>query len=419
MRIEYVLIEDKNEPNKKADKKRIYSIIKKSFSMPNISTICVNGKRKTFELACSLTCQATDENEDNLYNLIVKSEHNDKRKQAELLEQFNTEFKKTIDSNNDYHMIIAYDEVSEYYCNKIYPKYQKFERQLRHLIYKVVAKAYGNFWTKHISNDVRKKLRSEIRAQQGQGKDDILIEQALNEMSLGQLIDFLFYSDEHINFEEFLDNYYPDKKLKDLSKEEILSIIEKARRKSIWNLYLANEISIEEPITKLTILKNNRNKVAHCKFFYYKEYCETLDYLDSFIPEIESAIEKNALIDDISMTDVLVGLWNFTKDISNKIAENVPPALMRLSEIISQITRAVTITKSNFKPINQIVDNLISPEIKQLKPIQIDYPKYNYPQIDLPELKSISTIPKTMIPEKNYNNQNNRVSIITENNKEK
>ena len=342
MRIEYVIIESRGKKHIKPSKGRIRTLIKKSFNMSDNNTVCINGKRKVFELYCDISCQsATDEiTDDNIYNLIIVSQHNDKKRQIELIEEFNKEFQRIVDADREYHLILAYDEVSEYYCNKVFPKYQKFERQLRHLVFKVLTKSYGSFWAKKtISSQDKEKVRKSLRSSEGSAKEDQLIEKALYEMTLGQLIEYLFYSIEQSGFENYLDNNYPQKIINELTKSELIDLLKKAQRRSVWNMFLADVIDISEPITKMSYLAKNRNKVAHCKFFYKDDYKTTSEYLNQFIPKIESAIENVAIENDEIITDVLVGFNNFANNIVNAFSSALVPALSNITKLFSPLSQ--------------------------------------------------------------------------------
>ena len=189
--------------------------------------------------------------------------------------------------------------------------------------------------------ELKNRLKKDIPSQKGIAKSDLLIEQALYEMSLGQLIDYLFYA-ERTDFFEELDNNYPTEKLSSLSKEELIDIIEKARRPSVWNMFLAKEITIEQPITKLNYLKENRNKVAHCKYFYKADYTQTIEYLDTFTPEIEHAIDNNAIIESLSAENIFLGFSNFGVRISEAIATSIQPLLSSLGSYMIEINKSIS-----------------------------------------------------------------------------
>ena len=275
MKLEYVLIEKKNDKTISADKERIKKIFEEIYEKLDDIHIFVRGKRKLFEIKYKITCgtSTSGEKADFIYNITFEFENKDKMREADVLEKTNILFQNKIDELRDYFLIVANDGISTFYCNKIYPKYQNFERQLRHLIFKVVTRAYGCLWTSEtLSEEMKRNLKEEIKTRNGNKKADMLIQEALHEMTMGQLIEYLFYGQSEIVLPDYIDEHLPIYKLKKMSKDELIALLEKGRRKSVWNLYLSEKFDIDEPKTKLRILKNNRNKVAHCKQFYYEDY---------------------------------------------------------------------------------------------------------------------------------------------------
>lgn len=65
-----------------------------------------------------------------------------------------------------------------------------------------------------------------------------LIEGALNELTYEQLKEYLFVPYSNYNFEDILDKEFAKENLDKLSQEEIISIIEKCRKVSLWNRFL-------------------------------------------------------------------------------------------------------------------------------------------------------------------------------------
>ena len=386
MRIEYVLIE-KQEEQQKPSKRRINALLRKQFPDISSNIIYIQGKRKKFEVNYKITCcAATDDgSNDNIYNISLEVNHNDKNRCIELLEQVNRRIIDLINTDPNYHIIIANDELSEYFCNKAYPKYQHFERQLRHLIFNVVTKAYGNMWAKvTFSEELRKKLKEDVKTYGGNKREEVLIEQALHEMTMAQLIDYLFYGPCEIDIVTELDEHYPSKKLKELSNDELVELIEKSRRKSVWNMFLANDIDIDEPKEKLTVLKNNRNNVAHCKQFYLKDYKKTTEYIDIFVPKIELAIENATIADDVSIRSVLLGFGEYTVGLANiaaNIGQTIAPALQRMADISASITAAL-----RSEVVQSIVNATSSIGNMLAQNIMNNYPSFN----------AISTIQENM-----------------------
>ena len=251
--------------------------------------------------------------------------------------------------------------MSEYFCNRAYPKYQHLERQLRHLVFKVVTKAYGELWTSNtLSKDLKKTLKDEVRSRTGSSREDVLIEEALHEMTMTQMIDYLFFGPVEINMPEYLDDFYSNNKLQDLSKNELITLIEKSRRRSVWNMFLAKDIDIDEPKGKLMFLRNNRNNVAHCKKFHYYDYTKSIEYINLFVPKIEEAIENATIPDSISAKDVVLGFGDFAINLANtaiKIGETLSPALIKLSEVCTSVAQAFQ--TSYIDKISKIIETTI------------------------------------------------------------
>lgn len=347
MKIEYVLIEKQNKEIKKVSRNRIISLFKKCFPEASSTEITIKGVRKDFKLPYRITCSnaTSEKSTDFIYNISITCEHDDKRKVAELLEKAHLTFRDYIDNDKNYHLIIADDELSEYYCNRAFPKFQKFERQLRHLIFKIVTKAYGNLWAKEtLPEEMRKHLREDVKLQNGIKRDDALIEAALHEMTMGQLIQYLFYAPSEFSLPDYLDDHVSPIQLKRKSKEELIDLIEHSRKKSLWNLFLADDFSIDEPQLKLKMLRENRNNVAHCKQFYSADYMKSVEYIDLFLPKIDAAIKKATIQDPPTVRNILRGFGEFTiglASFSQSIGEMIAPAIKSVAEMNAPIYTAL------------------------------------------------------------------------------
>ena len=68
-------------------------------------------------------------------------------------------------------MIVSYDSVSEYYCNKAYPKLNKLERNLRKLLFNTYTVNFGvDYYQKTVSPDLQKKIKGVIQAKGNEEK---------------------------------------------------------------------------------------------------------------------------------------------------------------------------------------------------------------------------------------------------------
>lgn len=63
----------------------------------------------------------------------------------------------------DYIVIPSYDFVSEYYCNKIYPKLNSFKRKLRKLLYLIYRAQFEKYYFKKTtSEELQAKVKKKI-----------------------------------------------------------------------------------------------------------------------------------------------------------------------------------------------------------------------------------------------------------------
>lgn len=211
---------------------------------------------------------------------------------------------------------------------------------------------------KTLNKEIREKLKKAIESIKGIKKEDLLVEQALYEMSLGQLIDYLFYGEENTDIFEKLDDKYPIDYLKALTKEELISIIEHARKKSVWNNFLAKEIKIEFPVTKLKYIKQKRNNVAHCKFFYIDDYKIASEYLDEFSPEIDQAIENATIIDALTLSDIAYGFVRFISEMAQGAVRALSPAINALADIVNYVNSEIQ--QTSFSKLGEALAELSS-----------------------------------------------------------
>lgn len=119
-------------------------------------------------------------------------------------------------------MIVAYNEVSEYYCGKISPKFGKSERLLRELIFLIMIKTFGAKWGK---KTIAKEILDDVKVSVGGMSDTQVIETALYEMTISQLEDYLFkpYSELEKN---------PDLE-EEFNKVDIYQLTEEERKQGV------------------------------------------------------------------------------------------------------------------------------------------------------------------------------------------
>lgn len=75
---------------------------------------------------------------------------------------------------NDFIMILSYDSISEYYCNKAYPKLNELERNLRRLLLNTYTINFGTeYYETTINKELQDKIKGIIKANGNQEKKKI------------------------------------------------------------------------------------------------------------------------------------------------------------------------------------------------------------------------------------------------------
>lgn len=190
--------------------------------------------------------------------------------------------------DNKYVSIISYDSISEYYCSKIYPKLNLFERRFRKLLLiTYTARFKKAYFEMTVSEDIRNKVKKNI----GSKSNEERLKKYLYSLEFGTMRELLFEKSWTEYDERELDYFLEDNKdLNKLTNEELRKIIKDIHPKSDWErLFLGKGFDDDFEETIKTISKF-RNSVAHCKFFYKEDYIVLKDVLNKTNKTIDSAI---------------------------------------------------------------------------------------------------------------------------------
>lgn len=253
--------------------------------------------------------------------------------------------------------IISYDAVSEYYCNKIYPKLNALERNLRKLLFNIYIVNFGeDYYRATVDTDLQGKIKKVINVDSGkEGKSQIQSHYKAPNKKEAEEIERLqrfFYSFEYNDIQKLLftqgwtnaDETEKNKFLEthaDLSKlsnEKLREAFSKYTPKSDWERFFSSKINISDIEDLIEQLRVYRNSVAHFKFFYKDDYnkCNKLtNHLNS------------AIIKAIQITE--------EKDFSEKNSGTLSAALEGLIDIFAEYKKA-------FAEIAQkVVSSIITP----------------------------------------------------------
>ncbi len=297
MRIEYIFIRKSNEPMKVTEK--IYTLrppfkpfLKGLFSDVTDSSFKVKLKSKEYTVAYHLTTCESEEADSacSMYNLTVSIDNQRKDRCAEILTSVNQAILCN-EAKEQYNIILAYDGVSKYYCDRAYPDLNEFERNVRNLVFRIVTKAFGAKWLdKTTSEEMKNSLKASIQTRPRALRDERLIDTALYEMDIKELEDYLFVPRRDISCEQVVDVALSPQNLKQMTKEQIEAKLNTARPMSLWERQFSKKVSIEGLQEALQRIRVLRNQVAHAKPFSYTDFKKCRSALQEINPQIEQAI---------------------------------------------------------------------------------------------------------------------------------
>ena len=193
---------------------------------------------------------------------------------------------------DDYICVISYDAVSEYYCNKIYPKLNTLERKLRRLLYNTYIVNFGpEYYEQTIINDVKDNAKKRI-GKKG-NKREKRNKEFFEYVDFGDIQRILFTATwneyDEKQKQKFLDAH-PD--LSELSDEVLRDKFSEFSPKSDWKRFFAHKIDdtimVENTINDI---REFRNQVAHCKHFSSDDYKECAAAIKKLSRAIDQAIK--------------------------------------------------------------------------------------------------------------------------------
>lgn len=256
----------------------------------------------------------------------------------ETIIMFMKEIDKNIISNvklcENYIIITSYDSISEYFCNKVYPKLNEFERKFRKLLYiTYTAQFKKSYFEITTSQELQKKAKEKIKSKNA----DYRIQQYLYSLD--------FYAFKQLLFEKSWNEYDEKQLTKYLKKHNDLTQLTdlEIRNKMLsihptndWERLFSNKNLDENFESIITEIGKLRNIVAHNKIITETEYNKLNILLDNSIITIDKAIK---------ITE--------TEDFKRINTEKVSETMEKFAENLRKFTDGITKKISNlFESIN-------------------------------------------------------------------
>lgn len=298
MRIEYVFIRKENTLTKIAESisttnPLLHVVLRKIFD--SVSQESINLKYKSKEYSVSYRyveheCENADINAEMQY-LVIELDGKSKSRVAEVLDTVHHRI-FSHDEKKNYDIIVSYDGLSKYYCDRLYPLLNEFERQIRNLIFKLLTRSFGALWlNKTVTEEQQNNIKARLQIKSKPLRNQKMIEEALYEMDIKELENYLFIPRSGMPAAELRTEEFANEKLKELSQEDAIVLIQKLRPISIWERYFDEEVNIPNLQEKLDNIRIYRNKVAHAKCLHKDDYTACKVILTEILPQLETAIQ--------------------------------------------------------------------------------------------------------------------------------
>lgn len=354
MKMEYILLLKKQDGAIDADEK-VNRDIQNIYGKSHIFELVA--KRTKVEISRIVQKRKLDNVDGSAYYFTLISNEKKKQKAIEALEIAHNMLMQNSEIRKNYNIIVLYDDISSYYSIKAYSIFHEYEKQMRRLIYKLLAMCWGTMWAKITIDEA---LKAQIKDRTKGISDEKLIEQALHEMDMFQLEKFLFTPQREMPLDCLVDEYFNDENMGKLSKEEMVDAINKARAQSIWEKYFASHIVIENLKDKMDTIRINRNKVAHNKTFMSEDFKVSM-----LILKDEGLIDKLSTgVDNLEMIELDLFEWS-------SVIRDFAEFGRRVSESAAKLSASMALISQGFvENQKRIMDN-ISPALRALATINL------------------------------------------------
>lgn len=301
-----------------------------------------------------------------VFNISTTKSGNNLRN-AKLIEEIKKAIKNG-EHRKNYRIITIYDDSSRYFCDKASVIISKFERTLRQFIYLTVIQVYETEWVeKTISKEIEKSHKAKgINEKQ-------YIENALEEFSFNDYINYLFNESEEWSNEEVIEACKVEIIKQNLNINRIKKILEKTVKKSLWDrLFYNYNIKLEKE--DLETIRSSRNKVMHNKDFSSSEFNSIKKLLKKLTKTLENEIinineEKYKENENVSAvyTSLRDAFSNAieTSEIFSQLSGNLNNMNFGLKEVVlSENQKELFILRKNLeekiKKHNQISKNIMN-----------------------------------------------------------
>lgn len=288
--------------------------------------------------------------QNNIYHLYIEF-HASPAIEAEVLNEVSKKLNRS-GIRKKHNLIVAFDEVSEYYCGKISPKFGKSERLLRELIFLIMVKTFGAEWGK---KTIAKEILDNVKASAKGMNEAQIIETALYEMTIAQLEDYLFKPYSELDKNPELEEEFNKVDINQLTEEERLDWLKIMQKRSLWDEYfIGYDLGMGNIQKDLETIRKYRNKVAHNKNFSKEDF----DYCRKILNEFNSTLSY--AINNIEERDFEKTDWNVLyKSVTSMISRMMGMISEEIQESLNELSKSMTGSITEMaKSVNNSLDQL-------------------------------------------------------------
>ena len=271
-----------------------------------------------------------------------------------------------------YLSIISYDYISEYYCNKLYPYLNKFDRKMRKLLFNIYTLNFDhNYYTATTTEEFRSSIKERIGSMKIKNipKEDCRIKYAFYSLEYNNIIDLLFTKTVTENEKKKVQDFIDDNNdLSKFSDTDIREMFETYQGKTDWERFFGDKEIEEDFKTTLNEIREYRNSIAHCKFMSKNQYSLCLDLIRKTTKSIDKALRITEKRDFIvrSMEIHEEELQSTTRMIHEALEKINKTLVENISIMMKSVNDRLT---QNIGDIIKVIPNMLP---------DIELPKYNF-----------------------------------------
>jgi len=278
--------------------------------------------------------------------------------------------------------IVSYDYISEYYCNKLFPLLNEFERRLRKLIFNIYTLNFNlNYYSattsKKFQNDLKEKTKKDKTIKRENiSKEDCYIKFGFYLLDYSDIDTLLFtktITNEEINKIQKILSENDD--LTKLSDTEIRDVFQLCCLKTDWERFFDDKKMEENFQILFNDIRIFRNSIAHCKLIDKNQYERCLKVLEKTSKSLELAIKiteetdfinRNIKLQKESLERLAKTMKKFATELYNPLMPNFESLYRPLNDISEKL-------KKTANPFSSIFENNFQMDIGLSKFNMLNY----------------------------------------------